>query len=115
MDREQQREAARAAAASKKSPIKVPVSAWGGEIYIRPASWSVMSRIRRQYPNDDPEQGQARIAASAICDEAGNLTFDPNNEEDVSLIADQGMEFVAAVGAAITQSEGKASAQSTNS
>lgn len=116
MDREQQRAAARAAAAFTAQPVKVPLQAWGGDIFVRRVTVEAAIGARESIDTNDA-RSLAKALARRICDETGETTFDEGSDEDVDLLIHQGVDFLLELNAAVAEidSPGKASAPSANS
>lgn len=70
-----------------EKPVKVEVERWG-TLWVRLPSVAEVEALKEE------EEGQpitqhalARSAARIICDESGARIFDPENEDDVALLA----------------------------
>lgn len=103
MDREQQRAAARAHAEFTATPVKVPLKAWGGDIFVRRISVEQALAQRETASAADDPRVLARLTANRICDEHGELTFDPGSEEDVDLLLAQGVGWLTELQLAIAE------------
>lgn len=80
--------AMRATAAATRELREVKTQSWGTVWMRRPT----VAEIDAQDDNpDDSKDGKrlARAAARVICDKEGNLLFNPDNEEDVAILAAQ--------------------------
>ncbi|MEO6709309.1 MAG: hypothetical protein ABIP42_07005 [Planctomycetota bacterium] len=116
MDREQQRAAAREQAAFTAQPAKVPLQAWGGDIFIRRITVAEALASRERASSEDP-RALAGLLARRICDEQGVLTFDADSPEDVELLLGQGIAWLVELNAAVAEVDapGKPSATSASS
>jgi len=100
MDREQQRAAARAFAEFTATPVKIALTAWGGDIYVRRVSVAEALAQREGLGSEDPRH-LARLMANRLCDEQDELTFDGSNEDDVALLLAQGVSWLTELNRAI--------------
>lgn len=65
--------------------VKVDIPRWGA-VYVRPVT--VEEAERYSSPQEGDERSQiAVLAARVICDEKGERIFDPDDPEDVALLA----------------------------
>jgi len=70
------------------APVKVEVKRWG-TIYVRLPTVAEVEAAQTEDAEGDPltQHALARSAARLICDETGARLFDPDNEDDVDLLA----------------------------
>lgn len=73
---------ARVLATSNPKPKPVDVPEWG-DVYVRPL---LVGEIEGLSADVDPKLRTARGIARMLCDEHGQLLFDPNNTEDLFAI-----------------------------
>ena len=68
------------------TPFAVEIPRWG-KVYVRSISVEEAEKTGRA-PKDGDERSQfAILAAQVICDEKGRRLFDPNNPDDIALLA----------------------------
>ena len=86
MNRDQLIEAMRVTASAKPRPIDVPQ--WG-RVYLRDITVAEVE-LQAEVDIDKADKNKmARAAARVLCDENGVRLFDPENADDVNLIAAQ--------------------------
>lgn len=86
MNREQLIAAMRETAAA--APVAVKVKGWG-TLHIRALTVAEAEQQAADTTDKKDKNGIARAAARVLCDEKGVRLFDPENDEDVKLIASQ--------------------------
>lgn len=86
MDRETLLAAMRETARAKPTPVKV--AEWG-TVYIRNLTVAEVEEQADDTSDKKDKNRIARAAARVIADEKGKRIFDPNNADDISLIASQ--------------------------
>lgn len=87
MDRAELIAAMRATAAHAPIPVQVP--GWG-DVYVRPPTVAEVDAASDVVEPEGTKRTRfARGAARIMCDAHGARIFDPLNEEDVNLLADQ--------------------------
>jgi len=74
--------------------IKLAVPEWGGDVYIRTMSGKTRDTLEATISAiKDPIKrllnGRAKYAAAALSDEQGNLLFDIDKPEDISLLTNK--------------------------
>lgn len=69
-------------------PTAVKVKGWG-TLHIRPVTVAEVQEQDEDTADKKDKNRLARAAARVICDEKGKRLFDPENEDDVALIASQ--------------------------
>lgn len=80
--------AAMEAAASAK-PKAIPVPGWKGTVYVRALTVAEVEEQTADTENTKDKRRIARGACRVICDESGQRVFDPDNDEDVTLLSRQ--------------------------
>lgn len=80
--------AAMEAAASVK-PKAVHVQGWKGTVYIRALTVAEVEEQTADTENTKDKRRIARGACRVICDENGERVFDPDSDEDVTLLSRQ--------------------------
>ena len=74
------------------APVKVEIERWG-TLYVRVPTVAEVEAAQQEDADDgDAEDGKtlhqyARAAARLLCDETGKRLFDPDNDDDVELLA----------------------------
>lgn len=86
MNREELIAAMQAVAAAP--PISVTVEGWG-TVHIRPVSFAEAEALKVQEPRENDPNSGPRAVCRVLCDENGNRLLDPDNEDDVALVAKQ--------------------------
>lgn len=105
MNRDELVAAMQATAAEK--PVAVDVPKWG-RIYVRQVT---VAEVDEQTKDTDEKEDKFRIARGAcrvICDEKGVRMFDPNDKDDVKLVASQPWPLLRKVLAASDGDQGNA-------
>ena len=65
-----------------------------GKVFVKQLTLGQANEIRARADDDEDDKYQgARYAALIICDQAGNRIFDPDNKEDLELLASQPLEL----------------------
>jgi len=76
-------------ATASAPPKKFNVKGWG-DIYLKPLTVEQCDLQQQETEVEGKDRLRfARGAARLICDKAGNLLFDPENAEDLELLAKQ--------------------------
>lgn len=90
-------------ASAAQKPRAVFVKGWG-EVYIRALTVAEIEEqtdvLEKKNPDGTPVRDKNRLARSAarlLCDDQGTQLLDPNNEEDVALLAKQPWEMLRAI------------------
>lgn len=97
-------------------PIQVTTEKWG-IVYVKPRT---VEEVDADSQNDKGEDGEnkkrrlARGAARVICDENGRRIFDPESEEDLSLIAEQPWSMLQSLLAAVNDDAEKKTPAATS-
>lgn len=71
-----------------EKPTKVKVKEWG-DIYIRSLTVAEVQVMTETVEAGKDKNALAKGAAMLICDEKGKRIFDPENAEDIALLASQ--------------------------
>lgn len=87
--------AAMQAAAAKCVPVDV--KGWGGTVYVRSQNVAEVELQRERGGAEEKISRIARNACGVLCDEHGVLLFNPENDEDVQLVARQPWPFLESV------------------
>lgn len=95
----------RAAAAEK--PVAVNVPKWG-KVYVRQVTVGEIDEQSKDTEAKDDKNRIARGACRVLCDENGTRLFDPNNADDVALLASQPWALLRTVLATSDPESGKA-------
>jgi hypothetical protein len=75
-------------ATAAQKPREVFVQGWG-TVYIRSLTVAEVEEQSADTANDKDKNRLARSAARLLCDEKGQRLLDPDNAEDVKLLAEQ--------------------------
>lgn len=76
-------------ATASPTPLAVDVPPWG-RIYVRPQTVEEVDAYSEDDKADETKTRRlARGAARVICDAQGKRLFDPNNEEHLTILAQQ--------------------------
>jgi hypothetical protein len=97
MNREQLIAAMRAAA---PKPVAVSVPSLGGTILVRALTIAQVDRMGEP-PEGLKDLRIARGLAASIVDEDGNLIFNPDDVDDVKLVASQEVDLMTAISTAL--------------
>lgn len=73
---------------AEAKPTKVTVPRWG-EVFVRALTVAEVEEQSKDTADKSDKNRIARGAARLICDEAGNRLFDPSDDDDVALLAQQ--------------------------
>lgn len=100
-------------AAMKAAPFEmgsVTVNGWGS-LHVRETTAGTVDQLNAAAKDgSDPVSSLARACAAVICNEKGELLFDPANEDDVKFLAGMGyrkLTIVAGAAAKLGQDTGK--------
>lgn len=100
MNREELIEAMRLTAT--EAPRKVEVPKWG-TVYVRDVTVAEVEEQTRDTADKQDKQRIARGVARILCDENGNRLFNPDDVDDVALLAKQPWKLLSKI---ISVSEG---------
>lgn len=103
MNREELVEAMRLTAT--EAPRKVDVPKWG-TVYVRDVT---VAEVEEQTRDTEDKQDKMRIArgvARVLCDENGNRLFDPDDADDVGLLAKQPWKLLSKIINVVEGNEG---------
>jgi len=103
MDRDALIAAMKQTAAFKPKPVEI--EGWG-TVYVRALTVAEFDEQVQQAANGGEKQRIAKGAARILCDENGNRVFDPENVDDVALLASQPWSTLRKLSAAFEEHNG---------
>jgi len=105
MNKQELRAKILATANPKPSPIEV--DGWG-TVYIKPL---LVGDIESFSSDTDPALKAARSIARVLCDESGELLFDPSNVEDLFAINRLPLDAISVINAAVEKTNASATSE----